>query len=226
MRKVLSAAGPTPVVQRPFFSIWQKPETTIRRIVHENPGYRLLAWPLIASLAYSPFLTSVGLVGEDDDFYGLVWGSLLSHGPLLELAQLYIGAWVLRVIGARFGGRGQSTDLQVVIAWANVPIVCLVVAQCLVWVPVIIVQEAAGGAALYVSQVVEGALGCLELGAIAASMAMLVRGVAAVHGIRIPAALWTVLSGWLASVLMLSVVVSMLWGVPYLRFFIFGPLVL
>lgn len=228
MRKLLTEIGPVAHSSNPFFSIWREPEVTILRIVHENPGYRLLAWPLLGSLAVSNFLIAIGVQDLDDDgfFTGLFWGSLLTLGWVLELLQLYLGAWVLRFVGSRFGGVGSSSDLQVAIAWANVPVVCLVILQFTFWAPLALVAEGSSGdgPAQSAFLAMSGFLAAVELGVIAASVTFLVRGVAAIHRISWRRAVAVVLIAWLVALAFIALPFTVLSDVRAVLPVLFGPL--
>ncbi len=107
----------------PVRSVWLNPATTVARIAHENPEYRLLVLPLLAGCAVLP---SVWLFGYDKDFMeGLLLSTLISFGPLIELLQVFVGAWLIRVTGYWLGGRASSSSLQVAIVWGNLPIALL-----------------------------------------------------------------------------------------------------
>ena len=105
----------------PLLTIWLRPSKTVARIAHENPGYRLYALPLVAGFAAWP--TAI-LQGEDPGpfDYGLLPGVLLSFGPIGELIQVFVGAYLLRLTGSWLGGKAGSTSIQTAIAWANAPI--------------------------------------------------------------------------------------------------------
>ncbi|MEM1262382.1 MAG: YIP1 family protein [Pseudomonadota bacterium] len=108
----------------PLRTIWLRPGETVRAIAHENPGYRVFSLPIIAGFCVLP---STALLNPRsiDEPVGFLMGSIFAFGPLLELLQLFVGAYLLRVTGAWLGGSASSTRLQTTIAWSNVPIVVL-----------------------------------------------------------------------------------------------------
>ena len=110
----------------PLRSVWFHPRQTIARIAHENPGYRLFALPVIAGFATWP---TVAFFFPDQDVLdgGLFWSALLTFGPLFELFQLFVGAYLIQVTGAWLGGRAGLRSIQAAIAWGNVPIALVAV---------------------------------------------------------------------------------------------------
>ena len=110
----------------PLRSVWFHPRQTIARIAHENPGYRLFALPIIAGFATWP---TVAFFFPDQDVLdgGLFWSALLTFGPLFELFQLFVGAYLIQVTGAWLGGRAGLRSIQAAIAWGNVPIALVAV---------------------------------------------------------------------------------------------------
>ncbi len=108
----------------PVRSIWFRPRETIANIAHDNPGYRLYLLPIVAGLAILP---TMALFATDDDHTksGFLLSSLVAFGPLIEVLQVFVGAWLIRVTGVWLGGRAGSTSIQTAIAWCNLPIAVL-----------------------------------------------------------------------------------------------------
>lgn len=110
----------------PFKSIWFSPSQTIARIAHENPGYWLYTLPILAGFAIWPTST---LFPADDGVLenGLILSTLLTFGPVFEIVQLVVGAYLIRVTGVWLGGKAGVASIQTAIAWGNVPIVALAI---------------------------------------------------------------------------------------------------
>jgi len=115
--------------------VWFHPSHTIARVAHENPGYRLFALPVIAGFAVWP---TIAFFSPDADRVaaGVFWSSLLTFGPLLEILQIFLGAFLIRATGIWFGGRAGVSSIQTAIAWSNVPVAALAV----LCIPVMIIS--------------------------------------------------------------------------------------
>lgn len=102
------------------------PSQTIACIAHENPGYRLFALPVIAGFAVWP---TMALFTSDTDQIesGLILSTLLAFGPIAELFQVFVGAYLIRLTGIWFGGKAGITSIQTAIVWGNVPIALLTI---------------------------------------------------------------------------------------------------
>ena len=109
----------------PVRSIWFRPKETIANIAHDNPGYRLYLFPIVAGFVVLP---TMALFSNDDDIRrGFVLASLLAFGPgvlrpVIELLQVFVGAWLIRMTGLWLGGRASITSIQTAIAWCHLPI--------------------------------------------------------------------------------------------------------
>ncbi len=177
---------------------------TVARIAHENPGYRLLVLPLFAGCAVLP---SALLFGLDEDFMsGLLLSFLVSFTPLLELLQVFVGAYLVRITGHWLGGSASSTSLQVALVWGNLPIALLSLLGLTAFGATIILAETTGGPldwgatpALLGFGVV---LVLIEVALVAWSFWIVITGVAAVQGFSLPRALANLL---LATAIPLSV---------------------
>ncbi len=102
------------------FSIWSRPRETIRRIVAVNPRYGVV---LLAALSGSS-TTLMRWPGLDEASLGLMALLVLACtlGPLMGIAFLWIGAWIVRGVGrAMMGGQATPEEMRAALAWANVP---------------------------------------------------------------------------------------------------------
>ncbi|MFK7885970.1 MAG: YIP1 family protein [Gammaproteobacteria bacterium] len=190
----------------PAWTIWFDPASTLKRLVHENPGYGLLVLPILAGFTVSP--TATYWFGDGNLVpLGYVWGSLLSFGPLLELLQVFVGAWWLRLIGLRFGGRADTSSIQTVVAWSCAPLVVLLLLNVFIFLltgALADIQAEFGGG--QPSAVVAILLLGIELTVIVCSFNILVRGLAAVQGFSIRRALLSVVALWTAGLVFLLLI--------------------
>ena len=226
MRKTQNPGASVTAPFRPFWSIWRDTESTVLHLVHENPGYRLLVWPILGSLGFSSLYEVTGLSASNStEINGLFWGSLFSFGPLVEIALLFTYGWLLSVVGGRLGGVGSPTALQAAIAWANVPVVCFVAVQLIVALPVALLSDYDdGGFAGRLWFATNGVLACFELAAVAASVILLVRGVSAVHGLPLRKASTLVMLCWAGGLLLCAAITAMVASTEYVSLVLFGPL--
>lgn len=107
-------------------SIWFHPSETIARIAHSNPGYGLFVLPILAGFAQWPTI----LLSVDETnilSVGLFWSALLSFGPVIEVVQVFVGAYLIQVTGRWLGGKAGVSSIQAAIAWGNVPIAVLAI---------------------------------------------------------------------------------------------------
>ena len=108
----------------PLRSVWFKPSQTIAYIAHENPGYRLFALPIIAGFAVWPTM-ALFTADTDQIEVGLILSTLLAFGPIAELFQVFVGAYLIRITGIWLGGKAGISSIQTAIVWGNVPIAVL-----------------------------------------------------------------------------------------------------
>ncbi len=143
--------------------------------------------------------------------------------------QVFIGSWLLHLIGRRLGGRADVESIQPIIAWSNVPFLLLLV---LGWALLLVESVAEdtlvnilGSDQMWPLWLVCGVVVVIELGAIAWSLRILVLGLAAVHGYSTVRAIQTVLLAWFAAASTIVLLTVMLGLTPYMGRFFLGNLV-
>ncbi len=103
-----------------FLRICIEPRRTIRRIVSTNPKYGVL---LLAALGGST--TTLAPWGSRNATTPALIFTILfacTLGPLLNIAMLWIGAWIVRGLGhAMLGGQATRQEMRAALAWAYVP---------------------------------------------------------------------------------------------------------
>lgn len=104
----------------PITHIWLHPRETIRHVAGHDPEYGVLPLTLLAgaSSASLELMTGAGDMGP-----GPAVSALLFAGPLWGLAALYVGGWLLALVGGGLGGRAAAVDIRAAIAWSNVPVI-------------------------------------------------------------------------------------------------------
>jgi len=183
----------------PLRSIWFDPSQTIARIAHENPGYRLYVLPILAGLAVWP--TSALFSTEDNVMEsGILLSALLTFGPALEVLQVFVGAYLIRVTGVWLGGKAGVASIQAVIVWGNVPIVALAVLGIPLMAFSAFYAEASGAPLLAnQSSLVSGVglvLLALQVVVVAWSMGIFWKGLAIVQGYSVGRAILNSIVAW------------------------------
>ncbi len=183
----------------PLRSIWFRPAATIANIAHDNPGYRLYLLPIVAGFAVLPTM-ALFAQDEDDTRIGFVLSSLLAFGPIVELLQVFVGAWLIRMTGLWLGGRAGATSIQTAIAWCNLPIAILALLGFgLTMLTIFLFDPMEGG--LWWNQsaataTVGWTLFALQAALVGWSLVILIAGLAAVQGYSIWRAALNALIAW------------------------------
>lgn len=104
----------------PWKSLWRTPTTTFRALLDEAPGYNVLTLAMLGGIGTAFGQLSGGGFGQHLSLLPLLLICLLA-GPLLGLAELYLGAGLMARIGRFIGGQGEPAQLRTVMAWAGLP---------------------------------------------------------------------------------------------------------
>jgi hypothetical protein len=123
------------------------PRITLQRVLREDPDYGVLPITLAvgaASIAFNfvardastiPNYDPLGLTEPRTVEPAWLWISpFLAGGLIVELAQLYVGAYLLSILGAWQGSRAGTGPIRAAVAWANLPAVFGLLLLCLVGV--------------------------------------------------------------------------------------------
>lgn len=206
-------------------SIWLRPARTIASIAHENPGHRLYVLPIAAGLVTLP---TVALFGDADldVTMGFAWASLVAFGPIAELLQVFVGAYLIRLTGAWLGGKAGSTSIQAAIVWGNVPIVAMTLLGIAALVFSIIYSAIADEPLKWGQSHVVLALGwCLvavQVVLVAWSLAIFIAGVAVIQGFSVMRATLNALLAWSAAAAILALAAVGLGLSEYLNWLFFA----
>lgn len=184
----------------PLRSIWLRPAETIASIAHDNPGYRLYLLPILAGFALWP---TIALASNDDNELrvGFVLSSLLAFHPVIEVLQVFFGAWLIRATGLLLGGRAGIASIQTAIVWGNLPIVVLaVLGQLLSFLPLFLIEQPGGALSwsrFWSTASIGWSLFALQWILVTWSMVILISGLAAVQGFSFARATFNALLAWL-----------------------------
>lgn len=193
----------------PLRSIWFRPGKTIAFIAHENPGYRLFVLPIAAGLVTLPTAALFG-DGDLDVTIGFAWASLVAFGPIAELLQVFVGAYLIRLTGAWLGGKAGSTSIQAAIVWGNVPIVAMTLLGIMALVFSTFYSELADEPLKWGQSSVVLAVGwtlvAVQAVLVVWSLAIFLKGVAVVQGFSMGRAMLNALLAWSAAAAILALV--------------------
>lgn len=104
----------------PWLSIWLAPRRTIRRICLESPTKHVLLLSALSGITQVFDNASFRSIGDNLPLASIV-GMALVAGPIAGFLSLYIGAFVIGLVGRMLGGQATSTELRAAMAWAAVP---------------------------------------------------------------------------------------------------------
>lgn len=209
----------------PLRSIWFHPARTIAFIAHENPGYRLFVLPVAAGLVTVP---TAALFGDAylGDSIGFAWASLVAFGPIAELLQVFVGAYLIRLTGAWLGGQAGSTSIQAAIVWGNVPIVAMTLFGVLALVFSFFYSEFAETPLEWgqspVALAVGWALVFMQAMLVMWSLVIFLKGVAAVQGFTVGRAVLNTLFAWSIAAGLLALAIVGLGLTEYLGWLFFA----
>jgi hypothetical protein len=104
-----------------WFSMWFKPRETIQSIVDNNPKQSVL---LLAALSgISKVLDQLSLKNAADTFsLSGILAIAIILGPIIGIAYLYVGGFLLKHTGHWLGGKSSGTNVRAAIAWSCVPL--------------------------------------------------------------------------------------------------------
>lgn len=183
----------------PLRSIWFHPSKTIAFVAHENPGYRLFILPIAAGFMTLP---TVALFADEQTeiVIGFALSTLLAFGPIAELLQVFVGAYLIRLTGVWLGGSAGSSSIQTAIVWGNVPIVAMTILGIAVLMFSFVYSEVADEPLRWGQSPTVSAVGwsllLIQTVLIVWSVVILLKGIAAVQGFSTGRALLNALLAW------------------------------
>lgn len=118
---------------RPFQTIWTSPRSTVRSILAVNPRLHVVLLACLGGVAH--WLDRAGSRDAGDTMTTLgILGLAIVVGPLGGLFWLWIGSFLIRLVGKWIGGTASQAHIQTAMAWASVPGVC----GLLLWIPLLL----------------------------------------------------------------------------------------
>lgn len=111
--------------ESPFLTIWVRPRATMRAIVDTNPSFRVLpiamAGGVLEAIQFESFLGA----GEQFSVSAILVIAVVL-GPLIGVALLYLGAWLVELSCRLFKGQADSREVRSALAWSSVPILATI----------------------------------------------------------------------------------------------------
>ncbi len=104
----------------PWFSIWNRPRATMRRILDTEPRRMVLPLAMmggIASLLIESVHSKIGTLVP----IPLVLAACFAGGAIGGIFGLYLMGSLVRLTGRWLGGQGEGVGLRSALAWSNVP---------------------------------------------------------------------------------------------------------
>lgn len=209
----------------PLRSIWFNPSQTIAYIAHENPSYRLFAIPIIAGFAIWP---TVALFSSDADQFesGLILSTILAFGPIAELSQVFLGAYLIRLTGLWLGGKAGIASIQTAIVWGNVPIAMIAVVSATLLVFSWAYDELAKAPLTWnhspMVTTLAWALFATQLVIVGWSIVIFLRGLAQVQGYSLPLAMLNATLAWLLPAMVMVIMTIVLGSGEYVSWLLFA----
>jgi Yip1 domain len=114
------ATGGQPL--NPWFSLWTRPRATMRQILDTDPRGRVILLTVLAGVVTALSLQSQPRLLE---LLPLEGGTLflvaLLAAPIWLLIVLYVGGFLVAVVGGWLGGVGDGVAVRAAIGWSYVP---------------------------------------------------------------------------------------------------------
>lgn len=111
--------------ESPFLTIWTRPRATMRAIVDTNPSFRVLPIAMVGGVLQAIQLEASIFAGEWVSISTLLVIAVV-FGPLVGVALLYLGAWLVELSCRLLRGEADSREVRSVLAWSSVPILATI----------------------------------------------------------------------------------------------------
>ena len=122
MQKTLIPEQTQPTIKSPYLSIWFHPRKTIRHILDSDPNKHVILFAMILGM-----ITVLDRASDRYLFDKLqlpFWGFILFctiMGVIFGPLNIYINAWIFRLVGSWFGGQAISREIRTAYAWTAFP---------------------------------------------------------------------------------------------------------
>lgn len=100
----------------PWKTLWTAPSATFTTLIAEDPGYNVLTLSILMG-----FGSALGQLSGSGLNLPQALGLTLLLGPVMGLGELFLGSWLLALVGRWLGGQGDPRTVRTVMAWAGLP---------------------------------------------------------------------------------------------------------
>ena len=97
--------------ESPFLTIWTRPRATMRAIVDTNPSFRVLPIAMVGGVLQAIQLEASIFAGEWVSISTLLVIAVV-FGPLVGVALLYLGAWLVELSCRLLRGEADSREVR------------------------------------------------------------------------------------------------------------------
>jgi hypothetical protein len=111
--------------ENPFLTIWTRPRATMRGIVDVNPNFRVLPIAMLGGILETVQFESVLGAGEQLSVPTILVIAVVL-GPLVGLALLYAGAWLVEMSCRLLRGQARSSEVRSALAWSSIPLLATI----------------------------------------------------------------------------------------------------
>jgi hypothetical protein len=105
-------------------AIWTRPRYVMRYLLYYEQEKYVLPLLLLSGIMQSFERAADKHLGDSFGLLGVVLLALVL-GPLGGLFTAFIGSWLLRLTGNWLGGKAESYQLRIALAWSSVPFVAI-----------------------------------------------------------------------------------------------------
>lgn len=104
----------------PFTNVWTKPRETLQAILNFNPNYLVLLLSAIYGLKQGLDISALSVLGDNYPLWAILLGVIIL-GPIIGIASLYLGSWLLVWTGKWIQGQSSYQTMRTALAWSYVP---------------------------------------------------------------------------------------------------------
>ncbi len=118
--------------EKPWLSIWIKPEKTIRKLINKNSNQDIRFIAVLFSVLYiEQMFTAFHVFGWLGELSWKMFLLIVGIGVLASFIAIYIGGFVLLYIGRWFRGSAKLKHVRYAILWSSIPAIVAI----LFWLP-------------------------------------------------------------------------------------------
>lgn len=119
-----------PFAGSPFFWIWLRPRGVVRNLLNGPHRWWMYLFPILASFDSGLSNASDAAMGNKYSFAQI--GALcLVFAALTAMLSVWVGSWLVHLIGRALGGRATRSELRAASCWSCIPLAQLM----LLWIP-------------------------------------------------------------------------------------------